>query len=1032
MNRVSSDTGDSLSPGPSPGGGGEQTPPAAVDALFTLLFDAMPQGVLLMDAGNRRIRHANPAMCRQLGYAEAELLGMAHEAIHPEESRPRCNALFTAALEAPQQNLDIPFLRRDGSVFRGQVQCAHFINAGEEWVASLVSDASQALDTRDRLEQEVQARTRAIHRAMLDGLALFERDGTIQMANDALHALFGFEDGELIGRRIDTLLSDPAHADGNLTRCLEARDCRILGRPVEFTARRCDGSTFPVELSVNEIVDDEGSCFIGIVRDITERRAAQLLVEHALSEAQDATRAKSAFLANMSHEIRTPLNAILGFNHLSRQCELPPRVRDYADKFGSAAETLLGIVNDVLDFSKIEAGKLELEAIPFALDEVLARVASLFSLKMREKGIEFAIGALPGVPNRLRGDPLRLSQVLTNLIGNALKFTPHGEIDVTVEAVTTTQEAVTLRFVVCDTGIGMNEAQRARLFQAFNQADNSTTRKFGGTGLGLSISRQLVEMMGGDIGVESEPGQGSRFHFSARFGIQEPAAGETVLAERRLLVVDDNAIMRTLLRRGLEAAGALADAADSGETALARVAAAEMPYHAILLDWKLPGIDGIATARAIRARPDYADVPLVMITANEQEALASLAGGVDFQAILGKPVSRATLIDTVRTVLLGDTSLQPRLTDTPAASPKLHGRRVLLVDDNEFNRQVGRELIELSGAQVDTAENGEQAVEKAAAGAYHLVLMDLQMPVMDGYTAARLLRQHLPDLPIVALTAHAMSQERDRVLAAGMNDILSKPIRPDLLDAALVKWLSLPPSPAGGGAGGEGTTPASNTPSPSTEEGRGGDEQAQATDAEQAPTLGACRALGSDSESQPRRDQFSTISPGNSRTIAQEMGEKMGRRGRFAAGDSKVRQAPGHRRRSGHRTRQRSLLRPPAPDVPRQPGHRHGSTPCSPGRRRPHHRQPPRPHPEKPRRLGRSHSTSRCRECPGRSPHGTAPRGRNPTPHHPRPPPRPGPTGRTGLPRRLSSSQPAWRLRDGRIAPQVPSPYRCGWGWGRG
>ncbi len=366
-----------------------------------------------------------------------------------------------------------------------------------------------------------EAHSRAILHTMQDGVAHIDSRGTLLSVNDRITDMFGYDEGELIGRNVSLLMPEPhrsAH-DGYLETYRTGRRPKILGRRVEVEGITKDGRCFPLDLSVNEMVDDAGSTYIGVIRDITAQKQAEQELNAALVIAQTAAEARSSFLANMSHEIRTPINAVLGFSHLCLNLELPERGRDYVTKVHSAAESLLGIVNDVLDFSKMDAGKLEMESVAFSLNEVLQRAADMFSLKAREKGIELVVGALPEVPERLQGDPLRLGQVLINLLGNALKFTERGQISVIVQAMTVTAEAASLRFEVRDTGLGMSPEQQGRLFAAFAQADSSTTRKYGGTGLGLVISKQLVQYMHGEVGVDSEPGVGSCFHFTARFGL---------------------------------------------------------------------------------------------------------------------------------------------------------------------------------------------------------------------------------------------------------------------------------------------------------------------------------------------------------------------------------------------------------------------------------------------------------------------------------------------------------------------------------
>ena len=636
-----------------------------------------------------------------------------------------------------------------------------------------------------------EARSRAILYTMQDGMVQIDDHGIILSVNHRIEALFGYDESELVGHNVSLLMPQPNHSahDGYLAQFMSTRQVNIMGRRVEVEALRKDGSRFPIDLSVNEMVDDSGSTFIGIIRDISEQNAIKQNLQAALVVAQSAVEARSSFLANMSHEIRTPINAMLGFAHLCLTLDLPARGRDYVDKIHSAAESLLGIVNDVLDIAKIDANKLEMESIAFSLGEVLQRVTSLFAARARAKGVELAIGAGPDVPDRLIGDPLRLNQVLVNLLGNALKFTEQGEISLIVATVKVDSEAATLRFEVRDSGLGMTPEQQAGLFTAFTQADSSTTRKYGGTGLGLAISKQLVQRMHGEISVESAAGAGSCFCFTARFGIAPEALAlppvTSPLAGKRVLVVDDSAVMRTLFVRIVRNFGCQVEAVDSGEAALAKLQDGEM-FDLLLLDWLLPGLDGITTARGIRKIGNA--TPIILITGGEPEQARAQARSDDIQAFLAKPIISDTLHDTLVSILSG-AGVVPSLATTRSTTPNFTGIHILLVDDNDFNRQVGRELIELTGATVDTADDGEQAIATVANGNYDLVLMDLQMPVMDGYTAARRIRESRPALPILALTAHAMVEERARVLDARMNDIITKPILPVILYATLARWL---------------------------------------------------------------------------------------------------------------------------------------------------------------------------------------------------------------------------------------------------
>jgi len=530
-------------------------------------------------------------------------------------------------------------------------------------------------------------------------------------------------------------------------------------------------------------------------------------IQAAMLRAEASTRMKSEFLANMSHEIRTPMNAIIGMSRLALMSEPAPALRSYLGKILGASEHLMGIINDILDFSRIEAGKLDLEEVPFDLDELLEHLSSLTAVKAEAKGLELVFRIGPGVPTRLVGDPLRLGQVLINLTGNAVKFTEHGEIVVAVEAVKTVAGRVTLAFSVSDTGIGMTEEAIGRLFQSFSQADSSTTRKYGGTGLGLSISRQLVELMGGGIAVRSTPRKGSCFTFDVPLGIADGHAAsgavrQALLHDVRALVVDDSATARTALSEMLAGLGMRADTAASGEDCLAlldRADAAGQPYQVVLMDYLMPGLDGMETIRRIRrcAQEHGHDSPppaILMISACTRETVMEEEGELPVDAFLHKPVGPALLYHSLLQALhpqLGPFESMEKYLPAMADLPRLDGARILLAEDNANNREVALEFMAAARMQVDVAFNGLEAVRMARAGDYDLVLMDIQMPEMDGLAATREIRQdaRLRELPIVAMTAHALASDRALSRLAGMNDHVTKPIDPDLLFCTLLKWI---------------------------------------------------------------------------------------------------------------------------------------------------------------------------------------------------------------------------------------------------
>jgi signal transduction histidine kinase/DNA-binding response OmpR family regulator/HPt (histidine-containing phosphotransfer) domain-containing protein len=544
----------------------------------------------------------------------------------------------------------------------------------------------------------------------------------------------------------------------------------------------------------------------GVVMDITERKRHEESLREATQKAEDSNRIKSDFLANMSHEIRTPLNAIIGMTYLALRANPSSPQERYLTKIGNAAESLLGITNDILDFSKIEAGKLELEHIPFMLDDVLNNLNDIVSQKAEQKGIGIVFSVARGVPRFLMGDPLRLGQILINLLNNAIKFTEKGEIVVKVVAADLSREKGLFRFSVSDTGIGMSQEQVARLFQSFSQADTSFTRRYGGTGLGLAISRQLCELMGGTLTVESELGKGSIFLFTAPFSIVAgdlPVLARAQIGDRRksVLVVDNDEDARVELINMLYRNGFVARSAASGwETLLALASAAQAgkPFDLVVMDWCLPGIDGVENSRRVKDYLTHSRVPaILLISASEQHQEVSSPIDPALDAFLLKPIQEPVLIETIAAIL-GAKMAGPisELRDMPGQPPpELSGRRVLLVEDNEINRDLATELLGDLGIYVTIAENGREGVERVLAEPFDLVLMDIQMPVMDGLTATRLIRaeERFRKLPIVAMTAHAMSSDRDKSLAAGMNDHLTKPISPSRLMETLMQWMPVKP-----------------------------------------------------------------------------------------------------------------------------------------------------------------------------------------------------------------------------------------------
>ena len=525
-----------------------------------------------------------------------------------------------------------------------------------------------------------------------------------------------------------------------------------------------------------------------------------LALRDALTQAEGATRMKSDFLANMSHEIRTPMNAIIGMTHLIQGTELTPRQRNYLGKIEASSHHLLGIINDILDLSKIQAGKMSTEVVDFKLEHLLDNVVGLVAEKAADKGLELIVNMAPDVPPNLLGDPLRLGQILVNYANNAVKFTDRGEVEISVSVVKLRDHEAVLRFAVRDTGIGINEDQRLKLFKDFEQGDSSTTRKYGGTGLGLAIVSRLVDLMGGQYGLDSQPGIGSTFWFNVRLETRGAAPALTIPSDVphtwRILVVDDNAGARARLNDMLIGMKFSVEMADGGTAALQAIRRAQergQAYDVVLLDWKMPDITGVDVARQIRAMALTKQPHLCLVMAFGREHLYASAKPEGLDSLLVKPVSPSVLFDHMMRVLGREAfQTQPGQATTAMNLDALRGANVLLVEDNEINREVASEMLQDAGIRVTTAEHGQQALDRLLAGElFDIVLMDMQMPVLDGLAATAAIRALTAHeaLPIVAMTANAMATDRQRCLDAGMNDFVAKPIDPNQLWSALLRWM---------------------------------------------------------------------------------------------------------------------------------------------------------------------------------------------------------------------------------------------------
>ncbi len=728
---------------------------------------------------------------------------------------PGFEALVFKASRGIEDIYELTYIRKDGSRFPAVVSVTALRDEQDVIIGYLLIGTDNTARKQIEAEQKQlgqrlrdhQFYTRSLFESNIDALMTTDPSGIITDINKQMEALTDCTRDELIGAPFKKYFTDPERAEASIKLVLSEKKVTNY----ELTARTRDGKETVVSFNATTFYDRDRRLqgVFAAARDVTERKLLDQVLqekttelENAKSVAEKANLAKSDFLSNMSHEIRTPMNAIIGMSHLALKTELTPRQRDYIKKIKGSSRHLLNIINDILDFSKIEEGKLTIEYTEFELDKVLDKVANLIAEKTSAKGVELVFDIDRNVPPNLIGDSLRLEQILINYSNNAVTFTDHGEIDIIIRLKEQTDEDVLIYCAVRDTGIGLTEEQMGRLFQRFSQADTSTTREFGGTGLGLGISKKLAELMGGEVGVNSEPGKGSTFWFTARLGKgvsqQRNLALSGDLQGKRVLVVDDNKNACQVLSDLLGGMSFKVDQVESGNAAIEAVDRAEaqgMPYEIVFLDWQMPGMDGNETARQMRELPLSHMPHMIMVTAFDREEVIQGAEEAGIVDVLIKPVSPSVLFDSVIRILGGVVDGARTAGDAPTDTFKqlatIKGSRILLVEDNELNQEVATELLRDAGFIVDLAENGQIALDKLRAADYDIVLMDMQLPVMDGVTATREIRKdaRFKDLPVVAMTANAMLSDRDHCMAAGMIDHVAKPIEPENLWKALLKWI---------------------------------------------------------------------------------------------------------------------------------------------------------------------------------------------------------------------------------------------------
>jgi PAS domain S-box-containing protein len=772
------------------------------EAVYHSLVENLPVSLIRKDLEGR-FTFVNRPISQEFGLSLSDIIGKTDFHFFPEELAAKYRADDRRVIETRQVFDDIEVHRAPN----GDYRYVHVIKA------PVVDSHGQVVGVqlvfwdetnRKRAEEELkssEARKRAIFETSLDCLIISDENGKIVEFNRSAEQTFGYSREEALGRDMDDLLFAPStrgYSRESLARYrLSDDEGSLLGKRLEVPLVRRNGEGFIAEMAMQPIPLEGTVHFATVLHDITSRKQAEVDLQKAKEAAEAANRAKSAFLANMSHEIRTPMNAILGMTGLVLDTGLTTEQREHLLIVQDSAESLLSLINDILDFSKIEAGRLDLHADPFRLRDRIGDTMKSLSIRAHDKHLELACLIAPDVPDHLLGDIGRLRQVVINLVGNAVKFTEHGEVLLEVSVEEDAPADVLLMFTIHDTGIGIPKSRQSAIFDAFEQVDTSTTRRYGGTGLGLAISSRLVELMGGQIWVESEVGHGSTFHFTARFGKAPPAdeqEQQKVLSTLRglaVLVVDDNATNRRILKEMLnnwEMRPTLASGTDEALRMLRRSRGSQ-PIQLVLTDANMPDRDGFALIEQIREDPDLEGLPVLLLTSGDRPGDLDRCMALRVSRYMTKPVKQSELLDAIGASFLVQPQLAVRMSPAEQLLGHCRGLRILLAEDSIPNQKLAIGLLKKMDHEVTIASDGVEALKCWKSQIFDVILMDVQMPHMDGLETTRLIRMREQPLerhtPIVAMTAHAMRGDEERCLEAGMDAYVAKPIRPDELFRAI-------------------------------------------------------------------------------------------------------------------------------------------------------------------------------------------------------------------------------------------------------